>query len=149
EPPRRDLHLLSRPGRRVRAAAHDLDYPAAPSTCTKDADCDDGNPCSRDTCASDGTCAHECLCVSPVDGTFTCCPVPAAECEPPPPTTSTTLPPCSDACRYYLTCRWPVCPIPAPPTGAPPCTTQELGAPCTERGERCDPGSTCGETLLC
>src|SRR5439155_433361 len=79
------------------------------STCTSDADCDDGNPCSRDTCA-DGTCAHECLCVSPVGGTFTCCPG---------------------------------------PTGAPSCTTQELGASCTERGERCDPGSTCGETLLC
>ncbi len=117
------------------------------STCTSDADCDDGNPCSRDTCA-DGTCAHECLCVSPVGGTFTCCPGPAAECEPPP-TTSTTLAPCGAGCRYYLTCGWPVCPIPAPPTGAPPCTTQELGAPCTERGERCDPGSTCGETLLC
>ena len=117
------------------------------STCTSDADCDDGNPCSRDTCA-DGTCAHECLCVSPVGGTFTCCPGPAAECEPPP-TTSTTLAPCGAGCRYYLTCGWPVCPIPAPPTGAPPCTTQELGAPCSERGERCDPGSTCGETLLC
>ena len=117
------------------------------SACTSDADCDDGNPCSRDTCA-DGTCAHECLCVSPVGGTFTCCPGPAAECEPPP-TTSTTLAPCGAGCRYYLTCGWPVCPIPAPPTGAPPCTTQELGAPCSERGERCDPGSTCGETLLC
>src|SRR6266478_3158757 len=42
------------------------------STCTSDADCDDGNPCSRDTC-TDGTCAHECLCVGPVGRAFTGC----------------------------------------------------------------------------
>src|SRR5262245_20187266 len=46
--------------------------------CGKDADCDDGNPCTADGCLL-GNCVHDCLCVGP-GGTSTCCPGPAA-CE--------------------------------------------------------------------
>src|SRR5262249_17007644 len=117
--------------------------------CTTDASCDDGNGCSLDRCVA-GVCQHECLCVSPV-GEMTCCPGPAASCPPVPPTTPVPRP-CA-ACRYYLTCGWPVCPAPGNPfpfpTGAPPCTTEQAGAACADRDAICDPNAGCGELLRC
>ncbi len=56
------------------------------------------------------------------------------------------------ALRWYLTCGYPVCGGPGQAdaaTGAPRCTTQQAGDSCTHASETCDPGTGCGENLLC
>jgi hypothetical protein len=50
------------------------------ATCEIDAECDDGNGCSRDRCV-DRACTHDCLCVAPGD-IPTCCPGPVLVCPP-------------------------------------------------------------------
>jgi hypothetical protein len=35
------------------------------------------------------------------------------------------------------------------PTGVAACTDQQVGTPCSPRGATCDPGSGCGQLLLC
>jgi hypothetical protein len=49
--------------------------------CSKDADCDDGTPCTVDTCVK-GQCEHACLCVDPA-GVSACCPGPSTLCARP------------------------------------------------------------------
>ncbi len=51
------------------------------TTCTTDADCNDGNPCTVDHCVS-GDCQHECVCLAPT-GASSCCPGPATLCAVP------------------------------------------------------------------
>ncbi|HJQ84689.1 MAG TPA: tail fiber domain-containing protein, partial [Candidatus Binatia bacterium] len=103
-----------------------------PRSCATDADCDDGNPCSRERCVT-GRCESECLCVGPA-GTFTCCPGPAGECG---------------GTRWFTTCGDPVCGGHRD-QGVKPCAAgQTAGATCDEDGATCDPLSDCNELLLC
>lgn len=120
------------PGRCEGPSTTTTTLPAGP--CTGDLDCDDGNPCSQDRCIG-GACEHECQCVGPA-GRFTCCPGPAAECDPPGPV-------------WFYTCGDPVCGGHRD-LGIRPCAADETaGASCAPAGETCDPGSFCNERLLC
>ena len=127
-----------------------------PGSCTRDADCEDGNSCTQNWCEQ-GECAYDCTCgIAYPGGGFevVCCLPPRPDCPPVPPTTTTssTLPiPCNPGhCRYFRTCGYPVCFLPpAPVPGVPACTIEREGDPCPIFFERCDPRFECGELLEC
>ncbi len=127
------------PGGRACVAAEasccDACGPGECAACLRDAECDDGNPCTQDTCTAVG-CRHDCLCVGP-SGTLSCCPGPAAECP---------------RQVWFSTCGDPVCSIGGhrPHEGVRPCGLNEtVGKACRPKGAKCDPGSDCNELLLC
>ena len=100
--------------------------------CSIDAECDDGNPCTRDQCQY-GFCGHECECLSS-RGETECCPEPADGCP---------------VLRYFRTCGDPVCGGDRAHPGVPPCESERAGVPCALPGRTCNPGYGCDVLLAC
>ncbi len=140
------------------------------ASCITSTDCDDGNPCTVDRCAN-GHCEHDCVCVSPVEGSPCCGPGPAClrAC-------GDTFPACDGTCpagssctsltgalacqcvpgacspgsgEYFFTCGDPVCGGPRGHPGVPPCTTEKAGMSCACLGAECDPADDCNRLLTC
>lgn len=110
-----------------------------PPTCTRDADCDDGDPCSADRCVN-GVCEHACVCLAP-NGASTCCPGPSALCVRPC-GLDTAAGTCGGSCPTGATCES------IRMTSAPACRcVSGLGGPCG--GNIFPPPLVCAPGLVC
>jgi hypothetical protein len=105
--------------------------------CTKDTECDDGNPCTADRCI-DGTCDHACLCLD-ATGVSSCCPGPAALCAGPCGVDASGT--CGGVCPAGATCE-------SGSNGAASCVcVSGLDGPCG--GNVLVPPPTCAPGLVC